>query len=101
MAGNSMKRIRTAAAILLTVGAILGTASAEVRAQSVPRYAETLADALARNVRVLATDPKNFPALIGAGKAALQMGDEQSAAGFFGRAEEVNSNNPQAHIGMG
>ena len=62
------------------------------RAQAVPVYAETLADALARNVKQLATSPKNFNALIGAGRAALQMGDAQSAAGFFARAEEVYPN---------
>ena len=101
MAGNSMKRVRVAAAILTLVGAVLATAPGSANAQPVPVYAETLADALARNVKILAESPKNFGALIGAGKAALQMGDEQAAAGFFGRAEEVNPNSPLPHIGMG
>lgn len=101
MAGNSMNRIRIAAAILGTVGALIGAAPGRADAQSVPAYAETLADALARNVKILATDPKNFIALVGAGKAALQMGDEQSAAGFFGRAEEVFPNSPQPQMGKG
>ncbi|QNM82538.1 hypothetical protein H8M03_11100 [Sphingomonas sabuli] len=66
-----------------------------------PMYAESAADALARNVHILADDPHNFASLIAAGKAALQLGDAQSAAGFFGRAEEINANSPLAQAGMG
>ena len=56
---------------------------------------------LARHLRTLATDPKDFNALIGAGNAALDLGDTQAAAGFFGRAEEVGPNNPLPQAGMG
>lgn len=101
MAGNSMDRVRVAAAILASVGVLLGVASVPARSEGVPVYAESTADALARNVRILATSPRNFDALLGAGKAALELGDEQAAAGFFGRAEEVNPNSPLAHAGMG
>jgi tetratricopeptide (TPR) repeat protein len=99
MAGKSMKRVRVAAAILAGVGAVLGSAP-KVSAQ-VPVYAESPADALARSVRILATSPKDFRALVAAGKASLDLGDAQSAAGFYARAAEVNSNNPAAQAGMG
>ncbi len=46
--------------------------------------------ALARNVRLLAIDPRAYDGLLGAGRAALRLGDAQAAIGFFGRAEEVN-----------
>ena len=46
-------------------------------------------------------NPRDFNALIGAGQAALELGDVQAAAGFFGRAEEANPNAPQAKIGLG
>lgn len=46
--------------------------------------------ALSRNVRLLAASPRNYEALLGAGRAALALGDTQAAIGFFGRAEEVN-----------
>lgn len=46
--------------------------------------------ALARNVRLLAINPKDYNALLGAGRASLRLGDPQAAIGFFGRAEEVN-----------
>ena len=62
---------------------------------------ETASAALARHVRTLASNPKDFGALIGAGKAALELGDTQSAAGFFARADEVNPRSPLPHAGMG
>src|SRR6185369_17130151 len=42
-----------------------------------------------------------FGALIGAGKAALELGDTQAAAGFFARADEVNPRSPLPQAGMG
>ena len=50
---------------------------------------------------MLASNPRDFNALIGAGRAALELGDVQAAAGFFGRAEEVNPNAPAAKAGLG
>jgi Flp pilus assembly protein TadD len=64
-------------------------------------YNETAADALARYVRALADDPKDFNALIGAGRAALELGDAQAAAGFFARADDVNPRSPLPQAGMG
>ena len=57
--------------------------------------------ALARNVRLLATNPRNFTALVAAGHAALGTGDTQAAAGFFGRAEEISPRSWQPKAGMG
>lgn len=51
---------------------------------------ETPEAALARNIRLIAINPKNYDALVGAGRAALRLGDAQAAVGFFGRAEEVH-----------
>jgi len=63
--------------------------------------AETPGTALSRYIRVLAANPRDFNALIGAGRAALDLGDVQAATGFFGRAEEVNPNAPAAKAGLG
>ena len=83
----------------LAVAAVPATPTS---AQSyVAAAAEKPADALARNVKILATQPRDFNALIAAGKAALALGDGQAAAGFFGRAEEVWPSNPQPQIGKG
>jgi Flp pilus assembly protein TadD len=64
-------------------------------------YDESATAALARYVRTLASDPKDFEALIGAGKAALSLGDAQAAAGFFARADDVDSSSPLPQAGMG
>jgi hypothetical protein len=81
-------RVRVAAVILAMVGAVLAGVPAQANAQISGR-SESPSDALARNMKVLGASPKSFDALIGAGRAALALGDSQAAAGFFGRAEEV------------
>ena len=58
-------------------------------------------DALARNMKDSGHQPEKFDALIGAGRAALALGDSQAAAGFFGRAEEVWPASPLAAGGDG
>jgi Flp pilus assembly protein TadD len=56
---------------------------------------------MARYIRDLASDPKDFDSLIGAGRAALALGDAQAAAGFFARADDVNPRSPLPEAGMG
>lgn len=62
---------------------------------------ETPGAALSRHVRTLASEPRNFGALIAAGRAALDVGDLNAAIGFFGRAQEANANAPDPLIGLG
>jgi len=80
------------------VAAGLALSSTAGFAQAAP---ETPGTALSRYIRVLAASPRDFNALIGAGRAALELGDVQAAAGFFGRAEEANPNASAAKIGLG
>jgi tetratricopeptide (TPR) repeat protein len=47
------------------------------------------ADALAEQMRILGTNPKNADALIRAGELTLKLGDPTAAAVLFGRAEAV------------
>ncbi len=84
-------------------GALIVAAPAAAQASYDYGYqqAETPAAALARHVRTLASTPTDFTALIGAGKAALALGDTQAAAGFFARADEANSRSPLPQAGMG
>jgi Flp pilus assembly protein TadD len=51
-------------------------------------FSERPSDALSRNLRSIAANPKSVTALMGAGKAALEIGDAQAALTFFARAEE-------------
>lgn len=62
---------------------------------------ETPEAALARNVRLIAINPRNYDALLGAGRAALRLGDPQAAIGFFGRAEEINAAHWAPKAGQG
>ena len=104
MATISIHRLRVAALLLGFVGLALAAGSAPVAAQAgstLFAQRETPNAALARHVRVLATSPRDFAALIGAGKAALALGDTQTAVGFFGRAEEVFPGSPLPQAGMG
>ena len=86
---------------LLACGAAFVAAAPACAQGSYSPYAESPAAALARYVRTLASNPKDFGSLIGAGKAALELGDNQAAAGFFARADEVNPRSPLPQAGMG
>ena len=66
-----------------------------------PGMVESPESALARNVRLIARNPRNFQALVAAGRAALGTGDTQAAVGFFGRAEEISPRSWQPQAGMG
>jgi Flp pilus assembly protein TadD len=101
MAIRHLSRTRVAALILSFVGLALAATSVRADAQVVAAASESPSDALSRHLRVLAGTPRNFQALVGAGRAALELGDTQAAAGFFGRAEEVWPTSPMPHIGMG
>ena len=83
-------------AIALAVSLLMSTPAL---AQGV--YPESPNSALSRHIRVLATSPRDYNALLGAGRAALDLGDIQSAAGFFSRAEEAYPTNPGPKIGLG
>ena len=102
MASKPTRRLRVAALSLGFAGLALATAAVEAQpAQTAWAQRETPAAALARHIRVLARSPKDFLALIGAGKAALALGDSQAAVGFFGRAGEVYPSSPLPQAGLG
>jgi Flp pilus assembly protein TadD len=79
---------------------VLGSASASAQGSYSP-YNESPSAAMARYIRDLASNPKDFDSLIGAGRAALALGDPQAAAGFFARADDVNPQSPLPQAGMG
>jgi Flp pilus assembly protein TadD len=85
---------------LVASACALGSAPSHSQGSYSP-YDESAATALARYVRTLASDPKDFQSLIGAGKAALELGDAQAAGGFFARADEANPRSPLPQAGMG
>jgi Flp pilus assembly protein TadD len=72
---------------LLGAGTMFSAAPASAQTTT-GGFVERPDDALSRNLRSLAADPKSVTALMGAGKAALELGDAQAALTFFARAEE-------------
>lgn len=91
---------RLALGAFLAVGA-LGAATVAQAHGSYSPYNETASTALARYVRAIADNPKDFDALIGAGRSAIALGDAHAAGGFFARADEVNPRSPLPQAGMG
>jgi Flp pilus assembly protein TadD len=88
------------AGTLVACACALGSVTAWAQGSYSP-YNESPSAAMARYIRDLASDPKDFDSLIGAGRAALALGDPQAAAGFFARADEVNPRSPLPEAGMG
>lgn len=70
-------------------------------AQFAAPYREDAGTALSRHLRALGDQPRSIQALLGAGNAALELGDAQAALTFFARAEEVAPRDPRAKAGMG
>jgi tetratricopeptide (TPR) repeat protein len=105
MATYPENRVGAAALILSLVGASLAllpaAAGAQAVAASAAAAAQSPSDALAGYMLTLGTNPKDFQSLIGAGNAALDLGDTMAAAGFFGRAEEAWPQSPLPQAGMG
>lgn len=55
---------------------------------------------LRRNLNTLAANPRSLDALIGAGRAALNLRDAEAASGFFTRAEQIAPGDPRVKAGM-
>lgn len=91
---------RLSALAAIAAASLMAAAPASAQGSYSP-YNETATAALARYVRALQGDPKDFATLIAAGRAALELGDAQAAAGFFARADEVNPKSWQPQAGMG
>ena len=100
MSGGRIVFLRNFAVALTAIGAVCAAAPALAATQVGYAQSENASESLARYIRLLAVTPRSFDALIGAGKAAIELGDTQAAAGFFGRAEEVNPRSPQPQAGM-
>lgn len=56
---------------------------------------------LNRSLVALAKAPKDIDALVEAGNAAMGVDDLEAAIGFFGRAADIDANNPRVALGLG
>ena len=94
-------RLCVTGTLLACAAAAFAAATPVVAQGSYSPYNETATAALARYVRALAESPRDFNTLIRAGRAALELGDAEAAAGFFARADEINPRSPLPQAGMG
>ena len=99
MRGSSRSIVRGALVACASIAVVTAVPAAAQGSYS--PYNETATAALTRYLHTLASDPKDFSSLIGAGRAALDIGDAQAAAGFFARADDVNPQSPLPQAGMG
>lgn len=76
---------RGAIAAALLVAAAPGAWAQEIVQALPPPAQEDLNDALRR----LSRNPESVPALVAAGRASLELGDDDAALGFFSRAQAV------------
>lgn len=58
------------------------------------------AASLGYHIRVLASNPRDLTALLGAGRAALEAGDANAAVGFFVRADQASPRSVPAKLGL-
>ena len=61
----------------------------------------TAADALAADMRRLASNPRDVGALVDAAQLSLKLGDTSAAAALLARAENVEPRNPKVKAGQG
>lgn len=98
-----MKRTRWIVAPSLVASALIGAPL--VRAQTAGEVVQSTpsaaaVDSLNRNLALLSRSPQDVNALLGAGQAALDLGDIQAANGFFTRANMVNPRLGKAKLGL-
>ncbi len=83
-----------------TIAAIALPASAQMVQPISGVTAPDPANTLSGHLRTLAANPRNLFALLGAGQAALDVGDPNAALGFFGRADEIDPRSGKAKAGL-
>ncbi len=90
---------RGASLALIATLAIPSTVAAQLSTNS--SSTDDSVERLGRFIRILSGAPRDLTALLGAGRAALDVGDANAALGFFARAEEVAPTSGAAKAGLG
>lgn len=87
----------------VSVALLASVAGASSVAAQAPTYgfAEDSGAVLNRHLKELADNPRSLSALLGAAKAALELGDPQAAVTFYARAEEVAPRDGRIKAGIG
>ncbi len=86
---------------LWILGSLLLATAAQAQTDQADLVRPSGAADLNNNLAKLATNPRDFNALVGAGEAALELDDARAAAGFFARADAIQPNNGRTKAGLG
>lgn len=81
-------------------GGVLGMATAQAQSDQSQLVRPLGAADLNSNLARLSANPRDTVALIGAGEAALALDDPRAAAGFFARADAIESGNGRIKAGL-
>ena len=99
-----MRGVRRGLQLLATGAIMAGGAAAAAQTPPPGAVVQPMAPdhgaALRGYLTTLADNPRSLDALIGAGRAALEMGDTNAALTFFGRADEISPRNARVKAGM-
>jgi len=93
-----MQQSRFLGPLALAVALVLPAGPALAQAGMVPQP-NPVADRLAQEMRIVAADPRNVPALLRAGELSARLGDTAAAFAFFARAQAIEPANPRILAG--
>jgi len=97
-----MRGVRRSLVLLATGAIVTGAAIAQAPPGAIVQpLGPDRGAALRGYLTTLAENPQSLDALIGAGRAALDMGDTDAALNFFGRADQIAPRNPRVKAGIG
>jgi hypothetical protein len=85
--------------VLLAGG--IGASPAWTQLGGISTFPEDSGSALNRHLKELADSPRSLSALLGAAKAALDLGDPQAAVTFYARAEDIAPRDGRIKAGIG
>ena len=94
----NMFRFLPPASLLVLVPFAVNPAGAQEVVQALP--GTTDADALADDMRRLATNPRDVDALVDAARLSMRLEDARAAAAFLQRAENIDPHNPRVRAGQ-
>lgn len=97
---RAARSIRLSLLLSVALAVIAPMVAPNAVAQEVAPPPTPNADRLAEQMRILATDPRNVPALLAAGELSARLNDPAAAAGFFARAQALAPGNPRVAAGQ-
>lgn len=97
---RAARSVRLPLLLSAALAALAPVIASHAAAQEIAPPPTPNADRLADQMRILATDPRNVPALLAAGELSARLSDPSAAAGFLARAQALDPGNPRVAAGQ-